>query len=161
MSSSSVEAWQASPARGLSKPADSKWSCWKRASCWAAECTASTWTASTWSSAPQWVHDDAASHPARNFVSAPTPAAWNVVEQAALVCRGERRPGAEIKRARAAAERAFGAARATRRRRKPTLRWTTRSGRCSRAPTVTQFFVRLENELDYGAGAEALPASLG
>jgi monoamine oxidase len=84
----------------------------------------------------QWVHDDAASHPARKFCERANlklrGTSW---EQAALVSRGERRPGAEIKRARAAAERAFGAARASRRSAKPKPRWTTRSARCSRAPT--------------------------
>mgnify|MGYP003315774477 CR=1 FL=1 len=106
----------------------------------------------------QWVHDDAASHPARKFCERANlklrGTSW---EQAALVCRGERRPGAEIKRARAAAERAFGAARATRRTAKAdaslddALRPLIKG-----ADAVTQFFVRLENELDYGAGAEQL-----
>ena len=106
----------------------------------------------------QWVHDDAASHPARKFCERANlklrGTSW---EQAALVSRGERRPGAEIKRARGAAERAFGAARATRRTAKAdaslddALRPLIKG-----ADAVTQFFIRLENELDYGAGAEEL-----
>ena len=106
----------------------------------------------------QWVHDDAASHPARKFAErAGLKLRGTSWEQAALVCRGERRPGAEIKRARAAAERAFGAARATRRTAKAdaslddALRPLIKG-----ADAVTQFFVRLENELDYGAGADEL-----
>jgi monoamine oxidase len=106
----------------------------------------------------QWVHDDAASHPARKFAERANlklrGTSW---EQAALVSRGERRPGAEIKRARAAAERAFGAARATRRTAKAdaSLDDALRP-LLAGADAVTQFFVRLENELDYGAGAEQL-----
>ena len=106
----------------------------------------------------QWVHDDAASHPARKFCERANlklrGTSW---EQAALVCRGERRPGAEIKRARAAAERAFGAARATRRTAKAdaSLDDALRP-LLAGADAVTQFFVRLENELDYGAGANEL-----
>ncbi|CAH0369875.1 unnamed protein product [Pelagomonas calceolata] len=106
----------------------------------------------------QWVHDDAASHPARKFCERANlklrGTSW---EQAALVCRGERRPGAEIKRARAAAERAFGAARAARRTAKAdaSLDDALRP-LLAGADAVTQFFVRLENELDYGAGAEEL-----
>ena len=106
----------------------------------------------------QWVHDDAASHPARKFCERANlklrGTSW---EQAALVSRGERRPGAEIKRARGAAERAFGAARATRRTAKAdaslddALRPLIKG-----ADAVTQFFIRLENELDYGAGANEL-----
>ena len=106
----------------------------------------------------QWVHDDAASHPARKFAERANlklrGTSW---EQAALVSRGERRPGAEIKRARAAAERAFGAARASRRSAKPdaSLDDALRP-LLAGADAVTQFFIRLENELDYGAGAEQL-----
>ena len=134
MSSLLVADWQASPARGLSRPEDSTSSCWKRATAWEAGSTASTWTASMELGA-QWVHDDAASHPARKFCERANlklrGTSW---EQAALVSRGERRPGAEIKRARAPAA-GVRRQRTRRRTRSPTRRWTTRSGRCSRAPT--------------------------
>ena len=163
MSSSLAPDWQASPARRLSRPVASTWSCWKRATAWVAESTASMWTASTWSSVRSGC-TTTRRRIRREFAERANlklrGTSW---EQAALVLRGERRPGAEIKRARGAAERAFGAARATRRSAKPdaSLDDALRP-LLAGADAVTQRFVRLENARDYGAPAQtALPASLG